>query len=80
MGQFLQGRNFRRCVSLFFKYQSLLVNKPDEIALSFNCQLFIRYVRHARNTLVRPRPKKNPSLHYKYNGRRDSENSANHFI
>ena len=46
----------------------------------FNCRLFLKYVRRAKNTSVRPRHKKNSSLHYKYNGRRDSENSANYFI
>ena len=57
------------------------MTKPDEIApFFFNCRLFVKYVRRAKNTLVRPRHKKNSSLHYKYNGRRDSENSANYFI
>ena len=39
-------------------------SKPDEIApFFFNCRLFVKYVRRAKNTLLRPRHKKN-SLHY----------------
>ena len=39
-------------------------SKPDEIVpFFFNCRLFVKYVRRAKNTLVRPRHKKNSSLY-----------------